>query len=741
MKRCRSDELRQDEEDPGVAGEPPGPAAMEAKPGEAAAPEAGAVPPPRTKPPDLKKIQQLSEGSMFGHGLKHLFHSRRRSREREHQNSQDSLPPHYGTSDHDSPDEKERSPEMHRVSYAMSLHDLPARPTAFNRVLQQIRSRPSIKRGTSLHSGSRRAKSGSLDPQKGSPHLVRKAPQDSSLTAILHQHQGRPRSSSTTDTAILLAESGAVYLLTEDTECLADKPLSLSLTTMTEGEDPAASWSTGQALCRSDQGILMPEPHPPDPCPGKRILLLNSLLGVFLDKGDVTALSLPSTAGHGDADGTVCLDVPDGTPDPHRTKAAIEHLHQKILKITEQIKIEQEARDDNVAEYLKLANNADKQQASRIKQVFEKKNQKSAQTIAQLHKKLEHYHKKLKEIEQNGPSRQPKDVFRDMHQGLKDVGANVRSSISGFGGGVVEGVKGGLSGLSQATHTAVVSKPREFASLIRNKFGSADNIAHLKDTLDDGHPEEASRALSGSATLVSSPKYGSDDECSSATSGSAGGSNSGAGPGGLGSPKSNTLDSHHNNFDTILEELREIKDSQSHLEDSMEDLKAQLQRDYTYMTQCLQEERYRYERLEEQLNDLTELHQNEMTNLKQELASMEEKVAYQSYERARDIQEAVESCLTRVTKLELQQQQQQVVQLEGVENANARALLGKFINVILALMAVLLVFVSTIANFITPLMKTRMRILSTALLVLFLFFLWKHWDSITYFLEHILLPS
>lgn len=35
---------------------------------------------------------------------------------------------------------------------------------------------------------------------------------------------------------------------------------------------------------------------------------------------------------------------------------------------------------------------------------------------------------------------------------------------------------------------------------------------------------------------------------------------------------------------------------------------------------------------------MTELHQNEMTNLKQELASMEEKVAYQSYERARDIQ-------------------------------------------------------------------------------------------------------
>ncbi|XP_008318130.1 transmembrane and coiled-coil domains protein 2 [Cynoglossus semilaevis] len=482
----------------------------------------------------------------------------------------------------------------------------------------------------------------------------------------------------------------------------------------------------------------------------------------MLDKSEVATLGLPSSTSHGGSDSNISTDGAAGasggvvagaeapvTGEPQRTRAALEHLQQKILKVTEQIRVEQEARDDNVAEYLKLAHNADKQQASRIKQVFEKKNQKSAQTIAHLHKKLEHYHKKLKEIEQNGPARQPKDVLRDMQQGLKDVGANVRAGISGFGGGVVEGVKGGVSAL---THTAVVSKPREFASLIRNKFGSADNIAHLKDSLEDGvggHSEDTltPRALSGSATLVSSPKYGSDDECSSATSGSAPGSNSGGAGGGggilgptMGSPR---LDGHHHHhhmhssLDSLLEGLQEIKASQAHMEDAIEDMKGQLQSDYSYMTQCLQEERYRYERLEEQLNDLTELHQNEMTNLKQELASMEEKVAYQSYERARDIQEAVESCLTRITKLELQQQQQQVVQLEGVENANARALLGKLINVILALMAVLLVFVSTLANFITPLMKTRARVATTTLLTLFLFILWKQWD----FVELWLLPS
>lgn len=193
-----------------------------------------------------------------------------------------------------------------------------------------------------------------------------------------------------------------------------------------------------------------------------------------------------------------------------------------------------------------------------------------------------------------------------MQQGLKDVGANVRAGISGFGGGVVEGVKGGVSAL---THTAVVSKPREFASLIRNKFGSADNIAHLKDTLEDGvggHPEDVPtpRALSGSATLVSSPKYGSDDECSSATSGSGAGSNSGGAGGGggllgpaMGSPR---LDGHHHHhhhmhssWDSLLEGLQEIKASQAHMEDAIEDMKGQLQSDYSYMTQCLQEERYR----------------------------------------------------------------------------------------------------------------------------------------------------
>uniref|UniRef100_A0AAZ3PDA8 Transmembrane and coiled-coil domain family 1 n=1 Tax=Oncorhynchus tshawytscha TaxID=74940 RepID=A0AAZ3PDA8_ONCTS len=437
----------------------------------------------------------------------------------------------------------------------------------------------------------------------------------------------------------------------------------------------------------------------------------------------------------------------DGTPDPQRTKQAIAQLQQKILKLTEQIKIEQTARDNNVAEYLKLANNADKQQSARIKQVFEKKNQKSAQTIQQLQRKLEHYHRKLREVEHNGIPRQSKDVLRDMQQGLKGVGAKV----TGFSEGVVDSVKGGLTSFSQATHSAaagVVSKPREIASLFRNKFGSADNIPGLKDSLDDPSCVEEglmgaggrSLGLAGHHHLQSSPKYGSEDDCSSATSGSAGANSTTGAPGGPPSSRGNTLErSQSSSLDMLLQEVQELREGQGRLEESLEVLKSHYQRDYTVIMQTLQEERFREsdqnaawcERLEEQLNDLTELHQNEILNLKQELASMEEKIAYQSYERARDSQEALEACQTRISKMELQQQQQQVVQLEGLENATARTLLGKLINVLLALMAVLLVFVSTIANCVIPLMKTRSRSFSTLLLILLFAFIWRNWDALS----------
>lgn len=73
-----------------------------------------------------------------------------------------------------------------------------------------------------------------------------------------------------------------------------------------------------------------------------------------------------------------------------------------------------------------MAASADKQQLQRIKAVFEKKNQKSAHSISQLQKKLEQYNKRVKDLQihqnqklQNQSHRQPREVLRDVSQGLR----------------------------------------------------------------------------------------------------------------------------------------------------------------------------------------------------------------------------------------------------------------------------------------------------------------------------------
>jgi predicted transcriptional regulator len=78
--------------------------------------------------------------------------------------------------------------------------------------------------------------------------------------------------------------------------------------------------------------------------------------------------------------------------------------------------LEQASRDENVNEFLKLCANADRQQQSRMKLLFEKKNQKSAQSIAQLQRKLEDYQKKLRNLEERGFQQKPTQKMKDKVQ-------------------------------------------------------------------------------------------------------------------------------------------------------------------------------------------------------------------------------------------------------------------------------------------------------------------------------------
>ncbi|TDG96564.1 hypothetical protein EPR50_G00229950 [Perca flavescens] len=455
---------------------------------------------------------------------------------------------------------------------------------------------------------------------------------------------------------------------------------------------------------------------------------------------DANILSVPVPLRRGGSESNLVDSVGDDGVGLDFTKGAlgIDSLQQKILKVTEQMKVEQTARDQNVAEYLKLVNNADKQQVGRIRQVFEKKNQKSAQTIARLQRKLEQYHRRVKDGETNGKHGHKdggsKESGTHSKEGsLRDVSATGRHPA-------LDKVKTIGPGVSLSP-PFFFNKSREFANLIRNKFGSADNIAHLKNHMDSGsglQVDGASRGLSGSATTVAkATKYQSDDECSTGTSASADSNGNPAGGSGAGSGGPGRSDSNAR-LGEVLDMVREMREAQALLADDMETLNTQFKRDYSYFTQMMQEEKYRYERLEDQLNDLTELHQHETCNLKQELASIEEKVAYQAYERARDIQEVLESCQTRVSKLELQQQQQQ--QTVQVENTDAKVLLGKCINIMLAIVTVILVCVSTAAKFTAPLLRSRLHLALTCVALSVLALLWKNWEHLQCALERLLLP-
>ena len=101
------------------------------------------------------------------------------------------------------------------------------------------------------------------------------------------------------------------------------------------------------------------------------------------------------------------FDALDGAPsDKQKTKLMKDQLQLKIQRTMDQIRDEQNSKEENVNEYLKVSTstNVDKQQLQRIKNVFEKKNQKSTQMVSHLQKKLDNYKRRLKETQQPGVS-------------------------------------------------------------------------------------------------------------------------------------------------------------------------------------------------------------------------------------------------------------------------------------------------------------------------------------------------
>ena len=437
-----------------------------------------------------------------------------------------------------------------------------------------------------------------------------------------------------------------------------------------------------------------------------------------------------------------------GTPDPALTQKAIEHYQSKIGKTKEQIKEVQTSLDENVNEYLKLSANAtDGNQQQRIKQVFEKKNQKSAQQIAQLQKKLEEYNRKVRDLEKYGLQ---KPKIRDFGQGLKHVGGNIRDGISGMS-------------------STVMSKPKEFANFVmrHNKYGSADNLSSVPSSKDsksikdstgessstvtatgEKKPNSSSLPRDGSAggtgSMILSNKCLSEDggvrrrstrasEASDTTSnsmppGAAGKSQSSqsqaanqGGVSGVPSPKRMpglhlTTEEAAMEWNAIIQELTLHKEEVDRVREEMDELRQNFEAKLDALNYKLSEERETYARLEDQINDMTELHQHEIENIKSGITDMEEKVQYQSEERLLDIKEHLQSLETKVNSMEHQQAQN--LNIEGLDSSDARAIMMKLLNALITFVHVILFFIGTFMNLTKPFLRTTPRILTTTMIVI-----------------------
>ncbi|XP_033126920.1 transmembrane and coiled-coil domains protein 2-like isoform X4 [Anneissia japonica] len=434
------------------------------------------------------------------------------------------------------------------------------------------------------------------------------------------------------------------------------------------------------------------------------------------------------------------LDSIDGThtPDLDRTRNLREHYRQKIKRIKEQIKAEQKQSDENVKEYLELAEHADKAQVARIKSVFEKRNLKSKNTMDNLQRKLEGYLKKVRDLDQNGSigPRKPIEVLHGVQQGLRNVKDNISDRVSGIGGAVLSlspnrgtADKGsgrwstGLQEFTQTAASAVVSKPKELANRISKKrSGSVDNIDIIHD--DD---DSSARAKSKTMWYTAPPMLNShsvhsedgDDDNSSLMSGS-------AANGMTSSAEEREPSPTPSKVSLLNEQIQDMQTSQRHLQQLIEDLRIALDNQMQLISDTVQESQFKYDGIDEQLYDINNLHHRELMDLRQVVRSLEEKVEYQASERARDFQDAIGQCQTRISKMELAQQQQQVITLEGYQyNANTRAIVYKVTNFVLAILAVVFLILSTLAGIVAPFFKTRTRAFLSIIFVALIIYAWQ----------------
>ena len=171
-------------------------------------------------------------------------------------------------------------------------------------------------------------------------------------------------------------------------------------------------------------------------------------------------------------------------------------------------------------------------------------------------------------------------------------------------------------------------------------------------------------------------------------------------------------------WNAVIQELTQHKEEVQDLREGMNKLRQQFHKEVEDLVYRLQEEGDRCAKLEDQINDLTELHQSQIEHIKNLVNDNEEQAHYQSEERVRDINDKLKMLETKVTNMEIQQVQQQYLHIEGLDSTDARALLMKVITALITVVHVLFFILGTVINIVKPFVRTTSRILATSIFVL-----------------------
>ncbi|VDM36459.1 unnamed protein product [Toxocara canis] len=374
-------------------------------------------------------------------------------------------------------------------------------------------------------------------------------------------------------------------------------------------------------------------------------------------------------------------------------------IERKMEQIKERLTRISLAREADVDDFLSVTSNMgggqENPQIARVRQHFEKKNKKHTQETEHLQKKLEQLQAKLCELDM-GVIAEPSP--------RSAVLSNIRKT-----GPILREVTG-----------SVISAPRGIAHMIKNTFGSADNIPDNLhgDGSNVGHSTFYSDAVANDDRLRSFPS----NQCEQKADGgnpwhrietlpaipidftihSASSDVPSTGP----SPRLEGLSE-------LRDEIRELKQQNQVLVDQIGKIQTYLQTEFNFYNSALHEERIKAQKLEEVLNETIELHQAEMIALRSDLNTIGTRMDYQYCDRFRSIEENIESTENRMVRMEANVREWFETRPRSV--LSSMMLMGA--NILVELLKLVLFVVSFALDFVKPFTGTRTR---AGFLILFL---------------------